>query len=96
MNKAMDPSNDPSAQIDYIELDSIIEKEFNNDKENLIVKNNLNIREDIEHSTKLGLENLKERFKQFTASPVIIEETESQFKVSLPVLTKLHYERFNI
>ena len=37
MNKAMDQSNDPSAQIDYKELDTIIEKEFNNDKENLIM-----------------------------------------------------------
>ena len=37
MNKAIDPSNDPSAQIDYIELDSIIEKEFNKDKESLIM-----------------------------------------------------------
>ena len=37
MNKAIDQSNDPSAQIDYIELDSIIEKEFNKDKENLIM-----------------------------------------------------------
>ena len=37
MNKAIDQSNDPSAQIDYIELDSIIEKEFNKDKESLIM-----------------------------------------------------------
>ena len=37
MNKAMDQSNDPSAQIDYKALDTIIEKEFTNDKENLIM-----------------------------------------------------------
>ena len=37
MNKAMDQSSAPSAQIDYKELDTIIEKEFNNDKENLIM-----------------------------------------------------------
>jgi len=37
MNKAMDQANDPSAQIDYKALDTIIEKEFNNDKENLIM-----------------------------------------------------------
>ena len=67
-----------------------------NDKENLIVRNNLNIREDIENSTELGLDNLKERFKQFTSGPVGIEKTASQFTVSLPILTKLHYERFNI
>jgi NADH-quinone oxidoreductase subunit E len=37
MNKAIDQNNDQSAQIDYMELDSIIEKEFNQDKENLIM-----------------------------------------------------------
>jgi NADH:ubiquinone oxidoreductase subunit E len=37
MDKAIDPRNDASAQIDYVELDTIIEKEFNNDKENLIM-----------------------------------------------------------
>jgi NADH:ubiquinone oxidoreductase subunit E len=37
MNKAMDQSNDPSAQIDYKALDTIIEEEFNNNKENLIM-----------------------------------------------------------
>jgi LytS/YehU family sensor histidine kinase len=73
-------------------LEIIIE----NDEENLVVTNNLNIRDDIKNSTRLGLENLKERFRQFTSSHVVIEETESQFKVSLPILTKLHYERFNI
>ena len=67
-----------------------------NDKESLIVMNNLNIREDIENSTKLGLDNLIERFNQFTPNRVVIKKTKSQFTVSLPILTKKHYERFNI
>ena len=37
MDKAMDQRNDPSAQIDYKALDTIIEEEFNNNKENLIM-----------------------------------------------------------
>ena len=37
MSKAIDQHNDKSAQIDYLELDSIIEEEFNQDKENLIM-----------------------------------------------------------
>jgi NADH:ubiquinone oxidoreductase subunit E len=37
MNTVVDQSENQSTQIDYIELDSIIEKEFNNDKENLIM-----------------------------------------------------------
>ena len=37
MNKAAVQTVDQSEQIDYMELDSIIEKEFNSDKENLIM-----------------------------------------------------------
>ena len=37
MNKAAVQSVDQSEQIDYMELDSIIEEEFNSDKENLIM-----------------------------------------------------------
>ena len=37
MNKAGVQTVDQSEQIDYMELDSIIEKEFNSDKENLIM-----------------------------------------------------------
>jgi len=37
MDKVMDQTNDPSAEIDYKELDTIIENEFSNDKENLIM-----------------------------------------------------------
>jgi NADH:ubiquinone oxidoreductase subunit E len=37
MNTVRDHNKNQSTQIDYMELDSIIEKEFNNDKENLIM-----------------------------------------------------------
>ena len=37
MSKAIDQSIDSSTQIDYLELDAIIEKQFSNDKENLIM-----------------------------------------------------------
>ena len=37
MNKAVVQTVDQSEQIDYMELDSIIEKEFDGDKENLIM-----------------------------------------------------------
>ena len=37
MNKAGLQTVDQNEQIDYTELDSIIEKEFNSDKENLIM-----------------------------------------------------------
>jgi NADH:ubiquinone oxidoreductase subunit E len=37
MNTASQQQNDSSTQIDYMELDEIIEKEFNKDKESLIM-----------------------------------------------------------
>jgi NADH:ubiquinone oxidoreductase subunit E len=37
MNTVRKQQNDTSTQIDYMELDAIIEKEFNKDKENLIM-----------------------------------------------------------
>jgi NADH:ubiquinone oxidoreductase subunit E len=37
MDETVSQQNDPSAQIDYQALDAIIENEFNNDKENLIM-----------------------------------------------------------
>ena len=67
----------------------------NNDK-SLIVKNNLQLRNDITNSTKQGLDNLKARYFHFTDVPVEIIQTSDEFIVSLPLLTKEHYERFNI
>jgi len=37
MNTVSEMNNDQTLQLDYVELDTIIEKEFNSDKENLIM-----------------------------------------------------------
>ena len=67
-----------------------------NDGKYLIVRNKLQLRNDSANSTKQGLENLKARFSHFTEHPVEIVETEDEFTVSFPLLTKEHYERFTI
>ncbi len=66
------------------------------EKEYLMVNNNVHIRDDMENSTKQGLDNLIGRFLHFTEKAVIINKTETSFTVSMPVLSKEHYERFNI
>ena len=62
----------------------------------LTVSNNTDIRNDVESSTKQGLENLSKRYSHFSEMAVAVESNGDTFKVSLPILTKEDYERFNI
>ncbi len=67
-----------------------------NDKNLLIVKNNIDLRDDIVASTNLGLQNLTQRFSYFSDKAVNITIKEPDFIVTMPILTKTDYERFNI
>lgn len=62
----------------------------------LIVNNNINLRDDIADSTNQGLQNLTQRFSYFTEKAVSINIDENDFTVTMPILTKTDYERFNI
>ncbi|MCG8477084.1 MAG: histidine kinase [Cytophagales bacterium] len=61
----------------------------------LVVKNNLNKKKSSVHSFGKGLSNLKQRYELITDREMIIEESESEFAVFLPVLTVKDYEYFN-
>lgn len=52
----------------------------------LIVSNNVNKKNTRQASHKLGLENIKARYKYFTDADVIIDETPEQFSVKLPLI----------
>jgi len=52
----------------------------------LIVSNNVNKKNTRQASHKLGLENIKARYKYFTDADVIIDETAEQFRVKLPLI----------
>ena len=67
-----------------------------NDEKHIIVKNNINLRDDILDSTNQGIQNLTQRFSYFSEDIVNIEINETDFTISLPILTKTDYERFNI
>lgn len=67
-----------------------------NDEEHLIVINNINIRNDSENSTNQGLENLSKRYSHLSDKSVVIKKSDVDFMVTLPILTKEQYERFNI
>ena len=56
-------------------------------EENLIVQNTLKRKQILsEDSSGLGLENIKKRYEFLSDKSVIVEETGSKFKVTLPIL----------
>lgn len=61
---------------------------FNIDNQHICVKNTLRRRKEVEESTRLGLENIKNRYSFYTMEEVIIEQTTDIFSVSLPLLNK--------
>lgn len=54
--------------------------------ENIVVENNLQKKNDVS-STRQGLRNIAERYKLFTTRELQIEETNNQFRVTIPLLT---------
>ncbi len=57
------------------------------ENENLVVKNNLQKKSTVGTSTKLGLQNIKNRYKFFTDKEVGVISTVQHFIVTLPLLT---------
>ena len=54
----------------------------------LIIENNLSPKKSLVKSTKIGLNNIQERYALITKLPIVIEKTNKTFKVKLPLLTK--------
>ena len=67
-----------------------------NSEDQIVVNNNINLRDDSSDSTKQGLHNLTQRFAYFSDKAVSISSNETGFTVSLPILTKADYERIDI
>ena len=54
----------------------------------LIVENNLQKKEVLQDRRGVGLQNIIERYKLLSERKVVIEESESYFRVMIPILTK--------
>jgi hypothetical protein len=67
-----------------------------NKDDTLVITNNINRRKDFQNSTKQGLDNLVRRYSHLSDHPVVINQTENEFKVVIPILTVEHYESLNI
>lgn len=52
----------------------------------LIVSNNLQLKELKEESTQIGLQNIRNRYLFLSGKPIKIEQTKTHFSVSLPLL----------
>ena len=61
----------------------------------LHIENNINPKETIGKSTKVGLRNIADRYGLITNKRVVIENNNKTFKVSLPLLTKTNDMTFN-
>jgi hypothetical protein len=56
------------------------------DGSNLYVKNNKQLRKQIETSNKQGLQQLRELYSFLIAQPIIIHDLEKEFEIRLPLL----------
>ena len=52
----------------------------------LVIKNNINVKANLQPSTKLGLQNIKERYHLLSDQQFFIENTGNYFIVNLPLL----------
>ena len=52
----------------------------------LFVENKLQLKNQVMHSTKTGLENIKSRYSFFTKVRVLVHETAERFSVALPLI----------
>lgn len=55
--------------------------------DSLIVQNNMRKRSDSQASTQLGLANIKKRYAFYTKTAVLIEDTGTEFRVTMPLLS---------
>lgn len=56
------------------------------DKQYLVVENKINLKEDTENSTGIGLNNIKNRYLFLSGKDVIIKDEDGIFKVKLPLI----------
>lgn len=56
------------------------------DGKRLVVRNTLQLRSNPEPGTQTGLANIKNRYEYFSDQPVLVEQTEQEFMVSLPLI----------
>jgi two-component system, LytTR family, sensor kinase len=59
-----------------------------NGNNTLSVSNNLQLRESVENSTEVGLQNIMKRYMLVSGKTVLVDKTTDNFKVTLPLLAQ--------
>ncbi len=62
---------------------------YNDAEQYIIVENVLNLKNGVRNSTKVGLENIKNRYNLKSDKKVVVYQSEDFFAVKLPILTSL-------
>lgn len=55
-------------------------------KDNIVVRNNLQLKKSLEKSTKTGLDNIRRRYAFFSQKEIVIQQDDNSFLVSVPLL----------
>lgn len=71
-----------------ISSDEILKVKVYIENDYLLIKNNLQIKNQLNKSTGKGLKNIINRYKSFTRKKVEIQQTENEFIVKIPLLTE--------
>lgn len=58
-----------------------------NGNNTLVVTNNLQLRETVENSTEIGLQNIIKRYQLVSGKEVLVEKSNHEFKVTLPLIS---------
>ncbi|MBN2892256.1 MAG: histidine kinase [Bacteroidales bacterium] len=64
-------------------------------EEYIVVKNSLNLRNEISNSTGKGLKNIAKRYELISGKSIVVSVDEEYFYVKLPILKKCDYEHFD-
>ncbi len=72
-----------------ISSDSPLLIELKSSEKSLVISNKINRRISAEPSSKTGLKNIQKRYSYFTDLPILVNETESIFKVEIPLLKEV-------
>lgn len=59
---------------------------FSSKENQIVIKNNLHVKDNIENSLGIGIENLKKRIAFFTDKTLVIDESPEEFIVKVPLL----------
>ena len=60
--------------------------EIKQNGDQIIIINNLQKKQSIGYSSEVGLDNIVKRYKYFTDKQVIIQKTETEFIVKIPLI----------